>query len=70
MNKRNVESIVKSRLTNYQCAYKNYGYDKKGKIIDSNNTYFKIYSDIKSPQFIFINFEFLDDLEINLDNSL
>ena len=32
MNKRNVESIVKSRLTNYQCAYKSCGYDKEGKI--------------------------------------
>ena len=55
VNKRNVESIVKSRLTNYQCACKSCGYDKKGKIIDNNNTYFKIYSDIKSPQFI-LNF--------------
>ena len=53
-----------------KCSCKNCGYDNEGKIIDNANTYFKIYFDIKSPKFIFIKLEYLDDLEINLDNSL
>ena len=70
LNNISVESIIKSRLSNHQNACLNCGYDKDGKIIDNNNSYFKIYSDITPPQFYFINIEFLDENEINLDDSL
>ena len=50
-------------------ACKECGYDKDSKIIN-NNTYFKIYSEIKAPIFIFINFEFLNEDEVEFDDEL
>ena len=39
------------------------------KNIINPNTYFKIFSNIVVPLIIFINFEFLDENEENINNS-
>ena len=44
------------------------GYDKDKKII--SQTYFKIYNKIELPKFIFINFEFIDENESEINNRL
>jgi len=56
-------------LQNHQNACKECGYDKDGKIINTN-TYFKIYSEKKAPIFIFVNFEFLNQDEDEFDDEL
>ena len=69
LKKESIETIIKFRLQNHQNACKECGYDKDGKIIN-NNTYFKIYSEIKAPIFIFVNFEFLNEDEDEFDDEL
>ena len=69
MKKESIETIIKSRLQNHQNACKECGYDNDGKIINTN-TYFKIYSEIKSPIFIFVNLNLLNEGEDEFDDEL
>ena len=70
LDKESIETIIKKRLSNHQNACKDCGYDKEGKILNNNYTYFKIYSEISAPSFIFINFEFLNENENNFEDEL
>ena len=63
-----LEDIIKRKLTNVQSACPLCGYDRDKKII--SQTYFKIYNKIELPKFIFVNFEFTEENEYEIDNRL
>ena len=63
-----MDNIIHDRLIKFQSVCYLCGYDKNEKII--NNTYYKIYSNIKNPLFIFISFEFSNEKEVLVNNNL
>ena len=69
IDNKNLTDIINNRLHNYQCTCAKCGYDID-KIIINPNTYFKIFSNIVVPLIIFINFEFIDENEVNISNTL
>lgn len=67
LSKINIESLIRLKLSNYNCACPKCGYKNQNII---SQTYFKIINEIIPPSFIFINFEFLNETHVNLRTNL
>ena len=69
LNNESLTNILHSRLKNCQSTCPKCGYDSNNIIINPD-TYFKIYSKIELPKFLFINFEFIDENENEIYKNL